>query len=61
MTDDPRPWRRSYITASGFQEAFRRGAQDALRMLGRRCCLDCAAEVERLVDYYQGAADRRAS
>ena len=41
----------------GLQTGFDRGAQDALRMLGRRChCLDCAVEVDKL-----GAADRRAS
>jgi hypothetical protein len=47
--------------ALGFREAFQRGALDALRMLGRRCCLDCAAEAEQLADYYRGAADRWAS
>ena len=46
----------------GLRDGFDRGAQDALRLMGRRChCLDCAAEVEKLADYYRGAADRRAS
>ena len=46
----------------GFQDGFDRGAQDALRLMGRRChCLDCAAEAEKLAEYYRGAADRRAS
>jgi hypothetical protein len=52
---------RPGLRASGFREAFQRGALDALRMLGRRCCLDCAVEAEQLADYYRGAADRRAS
>ena len=52
---------RNGLRALGFREAFQRGALDALRMLGRRCCLDCAAEAEQLADYYRGAADRWAS
>ncbi len=44
-----------------WRDGFVRGAVDALRTLGRRCCLDCAAEAERLTDYYQGAAGRWAS
>jgi hypothetical protein len=45
-----------------FVEGFDRGAQDALRLMGRRChCLDCAVEVEKLAEYFAGAADRRAS
>ena len=49
--------------ADEFREDFRRGAIDALRLLGRRCCLDCAVEVERLADQYAeptaAVADRR--
>ena len=46
----------------GFYEGFDRGALDALRLMGRRCrCVDCAVEVEKLAEYYSGAADRRAS
>jgi hypothetical protein len=47
--------------ARGWQAGFVRGALDSLRMLRRRCCLDCAAEVDQLVDYYRGAVDRWAS
>jgi hypothetical protein len=43
-----------------FIEGFDRGAQDALRLMGRRChCVDCAVEVDKLAEYYRGAADRR--
>ena len=46
----------------GLQDGFDRGAQDALRLMGRFChCLDCAVEAENLAEYYRGAADRRAS
>ena len=45
--------------AQSWRDGFTRGALDALRMLGRRCCLDCAAEAERLADYYRGAAMSR--
>jgi hypothetical protein len=41
-----------------FRDGFRRGALDALRLMGRRChCLHCAAEVEKLVEYYSGGDD----
>ena len=47
--------------ADGWRAGVVRGAVDALRMLGRRCCLDCAAEAEQLAGYYRGADQRRAS
>ena len=60
-TLDPR--RGTNRRAAQFREDFRRGAVDALRLLGRRCCLDCAVEVERLADQYAeptaALADRR--
>jgi hypothetical protein len=42
--------------AHGWRAGFRRGALDALRMLGRRCCLDCAAKAEQLALYYGRAS-----
>ncbi len=48
------------LHAMGFYEGFDAGAASALRLMGRRChCVDCAAEVEALADYYAGAAERR--
>jgi hypothetical protein len=45
-----------------FRLDFQRGALDALRMVSRRtCCVNCAAEVDQLTEYYLGAADRWAS
>jgi hypothetical protein len=53
MADDPRPWRRSYVTGSGFQEAFRRGAQDALRLVGREIDdPDVWAVLDRIAENY---------
>jgi hypothetical protein len=57
MTDNPRPRRRSYITASGFQEAFRRGAQDALRLAGREINdPDVWAVLDQIAERYELAA-----
>ena len=45
-----------------FRDWFRRGALDALRLMGRRCrCVDCAAEAEQLAEFYRPPAGRCAS
>jgi hypothetical protein len=50
------------LYTQGLRDGFDRGALDALRLMGRRCrSLDCAAEVEKLTEYYRGATDRQAS